>query len=100
MRLEVNKDFKEKEAGHLEEEVSLSRRTARPGGGPLRPHTLQVRGTQGPLPAGRPSGRLLEACCYSGLRVGLQQAPPYLSQQVSPALAIGETQEPKKCYQA
>lgn len=41
MRLEVNKDFKEKEAGHrrtgkarhLEEEVSLSRRTARLGVG-------------------------------------------------------------------
>ena len=46
---------------------------------------LQVRDTRGHLPPGRPSGRLSEACCYSGLCLGSQQAPPYLRQQVKPS---------------
>lgn len=97
MRLEVNKDFKQKEAGRRHTELGTWRRRsachgAQQGlGAPLRPHMLQVRERR--ASACRKTFRpALRGLLLFWATPGITTSPSLPeSASVSPVLATGET---------
>ena len=107
MRLEVNKDFKQKEAGCRRTELGTWRRRsachdAQQGlGGATEAAHAPSQGHAGASACRKAFRTALRGLLLFWATPGITTSPSLPeSASVSPVLATGETQEPRKCYQA